>query len=431
MLLLKKSGIRIKKTLFKLLILLLPIQLSKHFWPSWANISGIRVDYLAPAVYLTDIVLAILLLVWFIEIVSKKRVYRSRPKNRNKFLLLLAILLFVALNIAGALNPQAALVRWIKLFQMTAFILFLVRNGRFIKRKLLFYPLSAAIVYSTAIGIAQFVLQRTLGGPFYFLGERTFGASTPGIALGYYFGNLLLRPYATFPHPNALAGFLVVAFFLVAGEKTKSQLEKVVKGLASVCTLLLLLLTNSQGAWLVLLLCGLSYLMSKTRPRLVPTTISLLFVLAVGLSVASPMFFQKLTSQDNVLSQSVERRISLTVAAGQMLGQKPIFGVGLNNFLVELNQRGTPFDLAWFLQPVHNIFLLVFAEAGLLGFFLFIYILAKAYRNLYSRKKYTIFVTLSLLAVVLTGVLDHYWLTLQQNQLLFSLVLGLSLRKDD
>ena len=41
--------------LFQIFIFLLPTQLAYHFWPNWALVYGIRVDYLAPAVYLTDI----------------------------------------------------------------------------------------------------------------------------------------------------------------------------------------------------------------------------------------------------------------------------------------------------------------------------------------------------------------------------------------
>ena len=153
-------------------------------------------------------------------------------------------------------------------------------------------------------------------------------------------------------------------------------------------------------------------------------------ILATILSLVSPILFQKFSSENTHLSEGVERRISLAISSGKMIAERPVFGVGLNNFLVALSQKGTRFDSAWFLQPVHNIYLLVFAEAGLFGLFLFVYILTKALRNLYEKNKGVSFLMLSLLAIVLTGLFDHYWLTLQQTQLLFSIVLGFSLRKD-
>jgi hypothetical protein len=39
------------------------------------------------------------------------------------------------------------------------------------------------------------------------------------------------------------------------------------------------------------------------------------------------------------------------------------------------------------------------------------------------------FLLLALSAILLTGMFDHYWLTLQQGQLLFAVILGLSWTK--
>ena len=51
----------------------------------------------------------------------------------------------------------------------------------------------------------EFIKQASLNGLFWWLGERTFTSSTPGIAKAVIDGRLLMRPYATFPHPNVLA----------------------------------------------------------------------------------------------------------------------------------------------------------------------------------------------------------------------------------
>ncbi|MEK7497805.1 MAG: hypothetical protein AAB656_02715, partial [Patescibacteria group bacterium] len=48
--------------LFGLLVILLPTQIALHIWPDWALVQGIRVDYLAPAIYLTDIIIVALVL---------------------------------------------------------------------------------------------------------------------------------------------------------------------------------------------------------------------------------------------------------------------------------------------------------------------------------------------------------------------------------
>ncbi|KKS80681.1 MAG: hypothetical protein UV56_C0012G0001, partial [Candidatus Woesebacteria bacterium GW2011_GWC1_43_10b] len=68
--------------IFRVLLFLLPLQIGKHFWPDWSLVFGIRVDYLSPVIYLTDILVLTLLLVWlgqnFREIggfLVKKKIY--------------------------------------------------------------------------------------------------------------------------------------------------------------------------------------------------------------------------------------------------------------------------------------------------------------------------------------------------------------------
>ena len=100
----------------------------------------------------------------------------------------------------------------------------------------------------------------------------------------------------------------------------------------------------------------------------------------------------------------------------------------LNNFIVELPKTSMTPSVIWWLQPVHNIFLLVLAEGGLVGLLLFVTLFYKAFSSsLYLKRNY---LTIALIVIVVTGSVDHYWLTLQQNQLLFSIILGLSFRKN-
>src|SRR3972149_3010131 len=55
----------INKILFFFLILLLPTQLGKHFFIPLSYLSGVRVDYLAPTVYLTDLIVVPLAILIF------------------------------------------------------------------------------------------------------------------------------------------------------------------------------------------------------------------------------------------------------------------------------------------------------------------------------------------------------------------------------
>ncbi len=123
-------------------------------------------------------------------------------------------------------------------------------------------------------------------------------------------------------------------------------------------------------------------------------------------------------------SESIWRRIELAKAAWEMFKTSPIFGVGLGNFIPQLPKFLIPKKL-YFWQPVHNIFLLILAETGIIGLCLVVYVLWVVLKKLWQKKNPALLC--SLLAIIFTGFFDHYWLTLQQSQLLLALIIGLSI----
>jgi len=97
--------------------------------------------------------------------------------------------------------------------------------------------------------------------------------------------------------------------------------------------------------------------------------------------------------------------------------------VGLNNFIVHLPQFYQSGSV-YLLQPVHNIFLLVAAETGLVGLVIFLWFLILTFKKLLITNYYLLIT--ALIVILVLGLFDHYWLTLQQNQLLVAIVFGLS-----
>src|SRR5205823_4369410 len=147
-------------------------------------------------------------------------------------------------------------------------------------------------------------------------------------------------------------------------------------------------------------------------------------------TIAVFYFFTPLLSrftQTNLSEESVIQRQLLVNASWQMITEKPILGVGLGNFLPTLARIQKPLSLGLYLQPVHNIFLLIFAETGIAGLAFFLWFLAKTYSHLfllirkekYARKLSLCF-SLILSSALLLGLFDHYFLTLQQGQLLLA-----------
>jgi O-antigen ligase len=261
----------------------------------------------------------------------------------------------------------------------------------------------------------------TIGGLFYFLGERSFSLGTPGIALVSLNGAEYLRAYSTFSHPNSLAGFLgaVVLFILLSGKLKRNIFNFIGVSIILVC----FLLSFSISAYLGVFLVFSFYLFSKNRRYFKWVVIVYLFLTIIGsllLPLASPWILKTFP----FVGQNISQRLDLSYIAGRMVSQKFLVGEGLGTFIVNLPTFKGIFSYSWLLQPVHNIFLLVFSEVGIFGLLGFCFLIYKTFINQLKNK--TLYLLLPLVFILFTGLFDHYTLTLQQNILLFSIFMGLS-----
>jgi len=333
-------------------------------------------------------------------------------------------------------NPLLSLYGLAKICECAFLALYFVRtiHYRFQLQQISFvFAISA--LFESLLAIVQYLNQGSLNGIFYFFGERSFTGVTPGIANANIGGTLILRPYATFSHPNVLAGYLLIAMVLVWSfclpwrNRWIQGFSIFVLGISSIA----LLLTFSRVAiliWGLLVLFSLGKILLRTL-KTVGTRIFALFVTIGGFACLGmvPLMHEVVLRfiQTSLLDESVTERTELLRASIIMIQRHPFFGVGLNNFLPALAPLQRPMPLGLYLQPVHNIFILVFSETGIIGFALFMGLFTATVQRIKSQPAVITGVSFVLLVIVLiTGLLDHYWLTLQQGQLLFAIVIGMS-----
>jgi O-antigen ligase len=402
---------KLYRQIFWLLVLFLPIQLGRHFWFNWSRVLGLPVDYLSPTLYLTDLLVFLILLFWFWSAKKKfSRAFSLRTLKKNWWLG--AIFLFLFVNVFLASNQATAFFKLIKILELVLLAFYLVNN----KYRLadLHLPLSLAIIYTSLMAFFQFIKQASLGGFFWWLGERSFNLLTPGIAKAIVGGRLILRPYATFSHPNALGGFLLVSLILVGWPKKKKNspfwLTLILGGMA-------LVLSFSRLIWFASLLIGFGWLLF---PRLAKGKSFLIWFFF--LMIFSSLFFFLTLPLSGL--ETLNQRLALTKEALEMIKTYPLAGVGLNNFISQLPSFWQPFGQTYWLQPVHNLFLLIAAETGLPGLLIFLWLLILTFRRLLAKNHWRLILALAL--VLFLGLFDHYWLTLQSPQLLLSLIFGLS-----
>ncbi len=391
---------------FALLLIFLPTQLGLHFWPDWAMVLGRRVDYLSPTLYLTDILVLLTVGTYVIS--------NQIQKFKKRILFFIPIVLFIILNIFIAANHFVAIYKWAKVLEFGLLGWYIVKTKPAFS--FIIYHLSFGILFSSVLAIAQFFFQHSVGGPLWWLGERTFNVDTPGIARFDFFGREYLRAYATFPHPNVLGGFLAVTLpilisnvkFPMSNQKKKFPIFKII---TIVLGFIALLLTFSRSA---IFIGVVGIVLWKKVKRKSLTTV--LIGIVVGFAVLFGIWHLAFGIPQ---AESLVVRQQLNAAAINMWQQSPLFGVGLGNFLVKLPET-LPSRAVYFLQPVHNIYLLVLAETGIVGFLFFAWVLLKIFMRPFGiwHLAFGIF-----LAV---GLIDHYPLTLQQGQLLFAIFLSLN-----
>lgn len=392
---------RAENLLLFLTVLFLPTQLGKHFWPDFAYIYSLKIDYLSPVVYFWDMLLLSLFFCWFCR----------RPKiNSSAFTVLLFFFLSQATSLFFADNIGGGFVRLKDFLVAGSFGLYVASSNSESSRPLIGKALFFGVVYSFLIGLWQVLSGKTLG--LWFLGERSFSLSTTSIATFNWYGEVFLRAYGTFPHPNVLAAFMVISHALV-GILLKDKRVNLVCHLLASSTVLL---TFSRSAFLVAL--AQNYGFFKGRIKLLGI---------IGLLIL-PVFFVRFDSAFNFDNLTWIRRFELAQISVNLFYKDPLFGVGLNNFINQVATSPLISGPNRFLQPVHNIFLLELSETGLLGFSGFLLLIFYPFLKLKKMATKNSMVLMSSFFIILfLGSFDHYFLTLAQGQRLFFLVWALSM----
>lgn len=408
--------------LFSLFLFFLPTQLGRHFWPSFTLPYGLRVDYLSPTLYMTDVLVVLLALCVFMDIVITKQWH---GRQSRLYLLYVVVALFLLFNCTQARYPLLALYGFVKFLECSFLVWFVAtQKTLFVRHKNVFVIiLAVSVLLQSLLAILQYLKQGSINGMWYYLGERFFTSLTPGIANTTLFGETVLRPYATFPHPNVLAGFLLVSLVLLGARLStpSNRQEKILIVSALLAGTVALVVTMSRIPILlwtgVLLFCGWHVRHTSRQKNI--AVFSLLVVIG-GVALWSSFLDRFLGF--SLIESSVIQREQLVKQSVTLIANNPLLGVGLKHFLISLPYSPLTSQL---FQPVHNIFLLLTVEVGVIGLSIFVWFLYKTYRVVIQQQRPERLLKLLLVSLVLSiGFFDHYFLTLQQGLFIFSLILG-------
>ena len=130
---------------------------------------------------------------------------------------------------------------------------------------------------------------------------------------------------------------------------------------------------------------------------------------------------------------SLQDRWYLMRIAFEIIRKNFFFGVGINNYWFAMNHY-IPQNYDWpFIYMVHNVFLLVFAETGIIGFIaiilLFVVPIIKTLRfartGNFGLSEYSLWLSASFIAIAINNFVDLTWASSILNSLYFFL-LGLA-----
>lgn len=320
----------------------------------------------ASAVYVTsfDVLLLVLFALWFFERTMREDLRRAA---RDPLLWLpLVGGLFLLPSLTAADSVWLALAEVVRMGWM--FLLYLYVAVRVRTRKHIGAALGGLLAF-VAVEVVVVLLQWRTGGVLGldFLGVPTTltDRTTDSTVLG--------RPFGTITHPVFMAASLgVVALVALAlGLAVRRSLLKYAALAAVAGSLAAMWLAHTRASFLAIVAVGVVVVaVALARGWVRWATLGKLAL--IGLVVAA-IFEEPIRKRisENFLTQhfweEVQSRLELNDIAVAMIRDHPVAGVGLNNFQAVMPAY-EQHPVIFFGNPVHNLYLLVLAETGVVGF---------------------------------------------------------------
>ena len=350
--------------------------------------------------------------------------------------LVVGLLFWLLLANSWSQDVHLSLYRWGQLLMGVAGVVWL--TVRRISWQRIASILVAAGILQGWLALTQFLDQQVVGSAW--LGMSAQRPDVYGVSVIQAGLNRWLRAYGSLPHPNILGGFLTFTLLLAwrllmvvepASQAAAGWIQKRLKlfsfALAAAIFFLMsgILLSFSRASWIAVAwsAAGLGFYTIFFQKKLVAAYIKILLLLILPTLVWFTLyplpFLTRLQGQEVLERQSIaERQLSYydTVDISKNFW---LYGSGFGTYTKVLAAANPDRPLS-LNQPVHNGWLLVLAEWGIVGLGILILLFWFIWQK--SKDKFFTFLILSSLALLL--FFDHWWLSLVfGNTFLFLLLI--------
>jgi len=291
----------------------------------------------------------------------------------------------------------------------------------------------------SAIAIAQYFLQHSLG--LKFLGEPHLPCPSSAGVSSFFIENgtlwifdalfhvirqnsLVMRAYGTLPHPNVLGGFMLFSLLMTYYLYQLGN-KRLFLRISIFFQIFVLLITYSRSAlyaWLMVTLLWIFFTSLKER-RLS----SLFWVVVPSFFLSLGCLYHQIFERGGVFTyntlvkDSDLLRWQLHDLALSIIKEHPLLGIGFNNYFLFFKKYGELFSI----PPtyIHNIYLYLGAEIGLLGMSFFLIFCFSLLKKGWEGREDTMYLTALLLwvSILCIGMVDYYTISTPQARLIFFL----------
>lgn len=369
--------------------------------------------------------------------------FKSQILKFKTVSIIVVFLIWTVLSLIWAVNFDQAIYWFVKILS-GILLLMILRIIPFDKIKLMWAVVAGAVLQSP-LAIYQVAAQSVFSNKW--LGMAGKAACDLGVSVVEFGGERLLRAYGSFPHPNILAGYLVVSLLMTLMlylHYVKSNKLKIACLACSVLILIGLFLTFSRGAWIGFVIGLILFWIFNYRENfksLFNFTIITLLTIVILINIFYQPFITRLNGEERLEIKSTQERVSLYDQGFEIIKENWLLGVGIGNYSLVLQEKYPSLE-SWDYQPVHNLYLMVLAELGIIGLLLLVGVLYSCYKipnpqiqisppeaDLFEAENNIQITNSKLILIILLviGLFDHYLWTLWPGIMLFWLVAGVAL----
>lgn len=432
--------IKLKKIIEYLLYLYIFILPWQTMWIFYEGIiNGNKWQYGTMVLFGSEILLWLIIILQLVFWIKSRQIrFRDLGIYGNKLKLVISlwlVVVFGGLSIFWSSDKQLAFYWWFHLLE-AASLFFIVINIKIDFKKISWVFLGAGIIQSL-LAFGQFIVQKIPANKWLGIASH-LPYDLGAIVIEYSQGTdhyRWLRAYGSFNHPNVLGGFLVICFFLALFLyiKYRPGWFKVVSALSLLIIFIGIFFSFSRSAWLALIIAFVTcyafhVLRSKDKVlSITKITIYTFCVFILLFIIYTPLVTTRLWQNDRLEIKSTQERLDSLTGAKEIINDNFWQGTGIGHYTYELYQKN-PNLQAWDYQPVHNIYFLIWAELGIIGFVIFMFSCLFIFVLLVKNIKTNILGITLLLTLLIIGLFDHYLWTSYFGLILWWLILGFVLK---